>query len=57
MVIHKQTYRKGPFGGVLNTTLCGRLRAGDEHNCTEKDEEVTCKFCLSKLSSKTQPKG
>ena len=57
VVIHKQIYRRGPFGGVLNTTLCGRLHAGQEHNCTEKDSEVTCKFCLAKLQALRKPQA
>lgn len=45
-VVHKQVYRKGPFGGTLNTTVCGRLHSGNEHNCSDVDREVTCKVCL-----------
>lgn len=44
-VVHKVVTRPGPFGGTLRTSLCGRLRAGNEMNVGE-GVEVTCKFCL-----------
>ena len=43
-VVHGQIYRSGPFGGTVNTTLCGRMRSlTDGMNV---GDEVTCKFCL-----------
>lgn len=48
-VMHKQVYRRGPFGGVMNTTLCGRLHSGEEMNVESQDNRVTCKFCLRVL--------
>ena len=49
LVMHKQVYRPGVFGGTLNTTLCGRLRSGKEMNVESQDGRVTCKFCLRVL--------
>jgi hypothetical protein len=48
MVTHQAIVRKGPFGGTLTTTLCGRmnLKSTDGMNSSGNDEEVTCKFCL-----------
>lgn len=46
LVMHKQIYRNGPFGGTMNTTLCGRLRSGQEMNVESQESRVTCKFCL-----------
>jgi len=36
------------FGGISTTTLCGRANAAcmDGMNSTDKQEEVTCSFCL-----------
>lgn len=52
-VLHKQLYRKNGFGGVTNTTLCGRVR-GDQTdmNVADADDEVTCKFCLRRLGKR-----
>jgi hypothetical protein len=49
MVTHfSKINRKNAFGGTTFGTLCNRMNAGskDGMNCTEKREEVTCKFCL-----------
>lgn len=47
IVIHESVQRPGPFGGTLNTTLCGRMRIGsDGMNVGTK---VTCKFCLKRM--------
>lgn len=48
-VKHKQVYRPNAFGGVTNTTLCGRVRQGNEMNMADSDEQVTCKFCLRRM--------
>lgn len=48
-VLHKQVYRKGTFGGIKNTTLCGRVRNGNDYNVADTDAEVTCKFCLKRM--------
>lgn len=52
-VFHKQVYKKGPFGGTMNTTLCRRLRAAVEHNVAIEDAGVTCKFCLALMQTET----
>jgi hypothetical protein len=46
-VLHKQLYRPGFGGGVVNTTLCRRVsNAQNDTNVANTDAEVTCKFCL-----------
>ena len=56
MVNHKQIYRNGPFGGTINTTLCGRVdnRLPDGMNV---DTQVTCKFCIKIIERQTKVKG
>lgn len=49
-VLHKQVYRAGAFGSTLNTTLCGRLHKGQDYNVADSDQQVTCKFCLQRLT-------
>ena len=49
VVLHKQIYKRGVFGGTVNTTLCGRLHQGEDMNVSIRDDEVTCKFCLRRL--------
>lgn len=58
-VLHKQIYRPGIFGGVRNTTACGRVRQGlsDGSNVAATDDEVTCKFCRVKIENGTVPKS
>jgi hypothetical protein len=51
-VLHKQLYKPGPWGSTLNTTLCRRVRQGQEMNVSADDQEVTCKFCLKLLVRK-----
>jgi len=47
-VSHKQIFKPGAFGGVSNTTLCGRVdNSGDDMNV---DDKVTCKICRDILS-------
>jgi hypothetical protein len=54
-VIHKQIYKRGMFGGVSNTTLCGRVRNGGDYNVAEPGEQVTCLFCLKLIAAKGEP--
>lgn len=61
MKIHKQIYKESAFGGTLNTTLCGRSNkhswvVSDGSNVSDKDEEVTCKFCLKELKKQEKEK-
>lgn len=49
-VVHKQVYRRGPFGGTLNTTICGRTRAGRDINNDGDGEAVTCLMCLRRMT-------
>lgn len=45
-VFHKQIYRRAPFGGLINRTLCGRVSgANDDNNVALTDAHVTCKLC------------
>jgi hypothetical protein len=46
-VIHKQVYRRGPFGAScrVNATLCGRMQ-NDLPDGMNVSGSVTCKFCL-----------
>lgn len=46
--VHLAVDRPGPFGGTVYTSLCGRLRAGNDANRAIEAEEVTCKFCIRK---------
>ena len=58
-VIHKQIYKEHPEGGTINTTLCGRSDKyswiySDGINCSDKDVEVTCKFCLKLMEKNSK---
>lgn len=53
-VVHKQVYRRGPFGGVVNRTVCGKQANGDDMNATDGQPEVTCKLCLRMLESRPE---
>jgi hypothetical protein len=45
-VVHRQIYKPSAFGGVTNTTLCGRVsNASDDLNVEGRSKDVTCKFC------------
>lgn len=46
-VIHRQVYRRGPFGGTMNTTLCGRLQVGGDG--VNVGGTVTCKLCIGRI--------
>jgi hypothetical protein len=58
MKLHKGRAKRGPFGGVLNGTLCGRLSAESEDgmNIAETDDAVSCTFCLRALAKMTPEK-
>lgn len=45
MVNHQQIYKPGFAGGIVNTTICGRVNnhQSDGYNVSD---EVSCKFCL-----------
>jgi len=47
MVIHRFIVRPGPFGGILTTTLCGRMNRACNDGINSGDgAQVTCKFCI-----------
>lgn len=50
-VLHKQIYKTGVFGGLVNSTLCNRRHAGNDNNVADKDQDVTCKLCLKRLAT------
>jgi hypothetical protein len=54
-VSHRQVYRKGPFGGTINTTYCGRVRNGQDYNVAENGEQVTCHFCKLAIEERGEP--
>ncbi len=57
-VFHKQLYRQGPWGGEVNTTICGRVRNGQgDYNTADTDDEVTCKYCLNIMAPRRLKKG
>jgi hypothetical protein len=47
-ISHKQIYKKGVFGGITNTTLCGRVNnfESDKNDGMNVDDDFNCKFCL-----------
>ena len=44
-VTHQQIFKESVFGGILNTTLCGRMSHTDDDGMNVGDA-VTCKLCL-----------
>ena len=54
-VLHRQIYKAGPFGGTLNTTLCGRVRNDQDYNVALEGEEVTCFFCKKIILERGEP--
>ena len=44
-VLHKQIYRHLPWGGIINTTICGRVHQGHDYNVAEDDAGVSCTYC------------
>lgn len=54
-VKHRQLCRAGPFGGVVNTTLCNRVRNQQDYNVAEDGEEVTCSYCRRAIAERGEP--
>ena len=53
---HMVRVRPSAFGGILTTSLCGRLRTlSDGMNLTHNRDDVTCAFCLKRLAHPLQP--
>jgi hypothetical protein len=44
-VKHLQVYKPAAFGGVVNTTICGRVRNNQDYNVADSREDVTCSYC------------
>lgn len=44
-VNHQQIYKQNAFGGITNTTVCGRVDNSLE-DANKDAGEVTCKHCL-----------
>ena len=50
-VAHRHIWKPGFGGGVVNTTLCGRVdNSTSDYNVADTDDGVTCKFCLRILN-------
>lgn len=47
VVTHKQIYQNSAFGGISNTTLCGRVNNTDfdKNDGMNVEEEFNCHFC------------
>jgi hypothetical protein len=54
-VLHRQIYRPGLWGGIVNTTLCGRVRNGHDYNVAEEGQDVTCSFCRQAIKQQGEP--
>lgn len=40
---------------TITGTLCNRMsNAGDDINCTDAADQVTCKFCIRELASQVR---
>ncbi|MGI9411577.1 MAG: hypothetical protein ACR2OV_15975 [Hyphomicrobiaceae bacterium] len=52
-VLHRHIWKPGFSGGVVNTTLCGRVDNSSDYNIADSDEDVTCKFCRKLLGGAT----
>ena len=48
MINHKQIYKNGVFGGILNTTLCGKLNnyQNEKNKGMNVSTDFNCKLCL-----------
>lgn len=48
-VLHKSWVKRNAFGGYTFTSQCNRntTRHGDGMNIADRDEDVSCKFCLA----------
>jgi len=55
MIFHQQLSRPNAFGGMTNTTLCGRM--SNQHDDMNVDAKVTCKLCLKRLALAQGRKG
>jgi len=54
-VSHQQVFIPNAFGGVTNTTICGRVdNSKDDLNV--EAAEVTCKFCLRIIAEGRSPR-
>lgn len=51
-VTHRQIY-KPAFGGIANTTVCGRVRNDTDYNVAEDHEAPTCTYCLRAIAAGT----
>lgn len=49
-VTHVYISRKGPFGGTVHTTLCGRMALPSENR--KDSETVNCKLCIKKRAGR-----
>jgi hypothetical protein len=47
-IIHKQIYKENVFGGITNTTLCGRVdnSNNEKNNGMNIGDDFNCKLCL-----------
>ena len=47
IVNHKQIYQAGSFGGIVNTTLCGRVNnyENEKNDGMNVSEDFNCHFC------------
>lgn len=54
-VHHQQVYMPNSFGGITNTTICGRVdnSKADYNVC---GPEVTCKFCQRIIAEGRSPR-
>ena len=54
MINHKQIYKEGVFGGLQNTTLCGRVNnyQNEKNDGANVSEDFNCKFCLKMAKTK-----
>lgn len=54
--VHLGVTRKGAFGGIKTTSLCGRLRTlSDGMNLAGDEKQVTCAFCLARMAPSRRP--
>lgn len=54
-VIHQQIFKPGMFGGVVNTTICGRVD-NSKQDLNVDGGAVTCKFCLRIIAAGNSPR-
>lgn len=51
MKLHRHIY-KPALGGTASTTLCNRVRNGQDYNVADTDDQVTCHYCRQILDGK-----